>query len=132
VRIVFRWNVPESFTGPAFFQLDRVAFDNSVLAVGPGGSPGRALDLRPAMPNPSREATSFAFTLPQAGDVELEIVDVRGARVWREHPAAMPAGEHQLAWNGVRAEGGAAAAGVYYARVRTPAGSRSRMFVRVR
>jgi hypothetical protein len=132
VRIVFRWNVPESFTGPAFFQLDRVAFDNSVLAVGPGGSPGRSLELRSAMPNPSHEATSFAFTLPQAGDVELEIVDVRGARVWREHHADMPAGEHQLAWNGVRAEGGAAPAGVYYARLRAPSGSRSRMFVRVR
>jgi hypothetical protein len=132
VRIVFRWRVPEPFTGPAFFQLDRIAFDNSVLAVGPGGSPGRSLELRPAMPNPSHEATSFAFTLPQAGDVELEIVDVRGARIWREHHAHLPAGEHQLAWNGVRAEGGVAPAGVYYARVRTPAGSRSRMFVRVR
>jgi len=132
VRIVFRWRVPEVYTGPAFFQLDRVAFDNSVLAVGPGGSPGRALDLRPAIPNPSREATSFAFTLAQAGDVELEIVDVRGARVWRERHAGMPAGQHQLAWNGVRAEGGTAPAGVYYARVRTPAGSQSRMFVRVR
>jgi hypothetical protein len=132
VRIVFRWNVPEPFTGPAFFQLDRIAFDNSVLTVGPGGSPGRSLELRPAMPNPSHEATSFAFTLPQAGDVELEIVDVRGARIWREYHARLPAGEHQLAWNGVRAEGGAAPAGVYYARVRTPAVSRSRMFVRVR
>jgi hypothetical protein len=132
VRIVFRWTVPEVYTGPAFFQLDRVAFDNSVLAVGPSGSPGRTLDLRPAMPNPSREATSFVFTLPQAGDVDLEIVDVRGARVWREHRAGLAAGRHQLAWNGVRAEGGAAPAGVYYALVRTPSGSKSRMFVRVR
>lgn len=132
VRVVFRWNIPETFTGPGYFQLDRVMIDNSVLAVGPGGSPGRALDLRPAMPNPSREATSFAFTLPQTGDVELEIVDVRGARVWSERHAGMPAGEHQLAWSGVRAEGGAAPAGVYYARVRTPAGATSRMFVRVR
>ncbi len=132
VRIVFRWIIPESFTGPGFFQLDRVMFDNSVLAVGPGGSPGQALDLRPAMPNPSRQATTFSFTLPKAGDVEMEIVDVRGARVWSERHAGLAAGEHQLAWSGMRAGGGAAAAGVYYARVRTPAGSSSRMFVRVR
>ena len=132
VRIVFRWAIPESFTGPGLFQLDRVGFDNSVLAVGPGGSPGQALVLRPAMPNPSRDATSFAFTLPHAGDVELEIVDVRGARVWSERLAGLPAGEHRVAWNGVRSGGGLAAAGVYYARVRTPAGSSSRMFVRVR
>jgi len=132
VRIVFRWTIPEYFTGPALFQLDRVMLDNSMLAVGPGGSPGRALDLRPALPNPSRETATFALTLSHPGDVDLEIVDVRGARVWSERHSGMPAGEHRLTWNGARAEGGTAPAGVYYARVRTKLGATSRMFVRVR
>ena len=132
VRIAFRWLIPETHTGPGFFQLDRVVLDNSVLAVGPGGSASLELDLRPARPNPSRDATTFEFTLPRAGDVDLEVVDVRGARVWSERRAGLPAGEHRVAWNGVRAAGGDAPAGVYYARVWTDHGSSSRMFVRVR
>lgn len=132
VRIEFRWHVPEYFTGPAFFQLDRVMIDNVVLAVGPGGGPGQRLELQPARPNPSRESTTFAFTLPQLGDVELEIVDVRGARVWSERHEALPAGEHRLGWSGRTSAGRLAPAGVYYARVRAPGTSTSRMFVRVR
>ena len=131
VRIAFRWRIPEYFTGPGFFQLDRVMIDDVVLAVGPGALAQR-LELQPARPNPSRESASFAFTLPHTGDVELEIVDVRGARVWSERHEALPAGEHRLGWGGRTTQGGVAPAGVYYARVRTQEGSTSRMFVRVR
>jgi hypothetical protein len=132
VRVAFRWHVPQYFTGPGFFQLDRVRIVNDQLNVEPGSGPSRRLDLRPVMPNPSHEAVTFAFLLPDAGDVELEIVDVRGARVWSEQRTGMPAGEHRLSWSGRSSDGALAPAGIYHARVRTPASSTSRMFVRIR
>lgn len=132
VRLVFRWNVPESFTGPGLFQLDHVALNSSLLDAPQTGGPEHTLSLMPATPNPARAATTFRFTLPSAGDVELEIVDVRGARVWYERRAALLAGEHALAWDGKAADGRDSPAGVYFARVRTRDAGHSRMFVRVR
>ncbi len=132
VRLVFRWDVPQSFTGPGLFQLDHVALNSSLLDAPPAGRPLHTLSLMAATPNPARASTTFRFTLPSAGDVELEIVDVRGGRVWYERRAALAAGEHALAWDGKAADGRDAPAGVYFARVHTGDAGHSRMFVRVK
>jgi len=132
VRIEFRWEIPECFTGPGLFQLDHVTLGSAPLEVGPGAEAPRSLTLWPAAPNPSRNAATFRFTLPRTADVELEVVDVHGARVWSERRVGVPAGDHVVAWDGHRTGGAPAPAGVYYARVRTPFAASTRMFVRVR
>ena len=132
VRLVFRWRVPQAFTGPGLFQLDHVALNSSLLGAPSPGQPEHTLTLLPAAPNPARTATTFRVSLQVTGDVELEIVDVHGGRVWYEHRSAMPAGEHALTWDGRRADGRAAPAGVYFAHVRTGDAASSRMFVRVK
>jgi hypothetical protein len=54
--------------------------DNGMLAVQPPVT-GPAFDLRPAAPNPARQATRFDFSSPGDGKVTLTILDLAGRRV---------------------------------------------------
>jgi hypothetical protein len=70
-------------------------------------------------PNPFHGAIRFRFGLPHAAPVTLEIFDVRGARVATLAGGAVrPAGYHTHLWNGSDTTGRAAAAGIYFARLR--------------
>lgn len=131
VRLAFRWDVPEPFTGPGLFQLDHIALNSSLLDAPPSDRAAGRLTVLPAMPNPSRGQAAFRFTLPVASEVELEIVDVRGGRVWHQPRQSYAAGDHALAWDGTTTDGRSTPAGVYFARVRAQGEAQTRMFVRV-
>ena len=77
----------------------------------------RTLRLGPVRPTPARGQAGFAFTLPSAGAVTLELLDLQGRRVasalsgaWREagpqsvsmRTAGVAPGVYfaRLAWNG--------------------------------
>ncbi len=47
-------------------------------------------------PNPTRGATTFAFSLPAAGPAQLKIYDLAGREVWR-HEGNFAEGENELA-----------------------------------
>jgi hypothetical protein len=72
-----------------------------------------------AGPNPFNPTTTLHFDLPQAADVHLSIYDVRGQRIVTLLDAPQPAGRHRIAWMGRDAHGRTAAAGVYFAVLRT-------------
>jgi parallel beta-helix repeat protein len=66
-----------------------------------------------AWPVPARGA--IAFDVPRVlGATHVEVFDVTGALCWR---SAIPAGATHLEWDGREGAGGAAPAGVYFARV---------------
>lgn len=71
-----------------------------------------------AAPNPFNPATTLRFSLPRAGRVQLDIIDLRGRRVQRLASEAMTAGNHEFTWNGVDTAGRPAASGVYQALLR--------------
>lgn len=77
-----------------------------------------------AHPNPSRGATTFSIRAggnPE-GELTIEIVDVRGARVrsiWSGSAAEAPS---TLSWDGRDSEGRAAAAGMYFVRMQGEGG----------
>jgi len=82
------------------------------------GDAPRALVLAGNYPNPFNPSTLVAFSLPRDGAVELDVVDVRGHLVRTLHSGVLPAGRHELTWDGKDAAGHGMASGVYFARLR--------------
>ncbi len=85
-------------------------------------------------PQPFRSEARFSFTLPQESAVRLAVYDVRGRQVATlADGASFAAGAHALQWDGLTSAGAPAPAGLYFARLTTPAdGSRTVRVLRVR
>ena len=107
-----------------YYPVLEVAYTPSGAGVGAQGA--QALQLS-VSPNPFRAATRLAFRLPRTSGIRLAIHDVHGRQVaLLEDGTVFPAGAHTLSWDGRGSRGGALAAGVYFARLITPAdGSRT-------
>ncbi len=86
-----------------------------VTAVGEPSPPGGLL-VR-SQPNPFNPRTTICFEVPAAGNVRLEVYDLRGRLVRVLVDADLPAGSHQRVWDGNDARGLGAASGCYFARV---------------
>jgi hypothetical protein len=100
------------------------------VAVGPLAPPA-VLALSPPVPNPSRGPASFTLDLAAAARAEVAVFDAGGRRIRTLLSEPLAAGHHPLTWDGVRADGGSAPAGIYFVRASTPAGAVSRRLVRV-
>jgi len=73
--------------------------------------------LSAARPNPFRGGTSIPFRISEAGDVRIDILDVRGRLVRELVRSEMAAGEHHVVWDGHGDSGRALAPGAYYLRM---------------
>jgi flagellar hook assembly protein FlgD len=101
--------------------------DASAVAEGPLAA--GALFLSPGAPNPFGERTAFSFHLGQAGPAELLILDAAGRLVRRLAQRSFPAGATHITWNGEDDHGRRVPAGVYFARLESAAGSRTRRVI---
>jgi endonuclease/exonuclease/phosphatase family metal-dependent hydrolase len=72
------------------------------------------LALSPAAPNPFTDRTALRLALPRAAAVELTIYDVTGRAVRTLAAGALPAGEHEVLWDGRDGLGRDAASGIYF------------------
>jgi hypothetical protein len=105
-----------------FATYGRGIWDLNLGTVLAAGTP-RAEPLRMAVfPNPSRENATFAFDLPQAGRTRLEIFGVDGRRVAVAFDAWRPAGRGEVRFDN-RVGGRPLGAGIYLARLTSPAGA---------
>lgn len=76
---------------------------------------GAGVSLSQNVPNPApRGATTIAFALPVAGRVTVGIYDVAGRRIARLVDGELPAGAHQVAWDGKDESGRSVPGGVYF------------------
>ena len=75
------------------------------------------LRLATNFPNPFNSSTQIHFTLPNVGTVQLQIYNLAGQLVATLLDAALPAGPHQIAWNGRDDQGRAVASGIYIYRL---------------
>jgi hypothetical protein len=91
-----------------------------------------ALTLRQNAPNPFRPPTAIAYALPAAGRVRLAIYTVDGRLVRTLIDRVAAAGEHTATWDGRDASGREQAAGVYFYRLETAAGSATRKLALIR
>lgn len=90
-----------------------------------------ALRFEAPRPNPFASATTFAFALPQAAPVTLEIFDLSGRRVRMLAMGELAAGAHAIRWDGTDARG-ARVTGMLFARFRTPGLDRTVRIVSLR
>jgi FlgD Ig-like domain len=88
-------------------------------AVLPGSRPA-TLAFLPPRPNPVEGRAQFAFDLPEAAPVSLEIYDLGGRRLARVVDGMLPAGRHVMSWTPVDDAGRGLAAGLYFARFQAP------------
>ncbi len=72
--------------------------------------------LRPNAPNPFNPTTTFAFDLPQSGEVHLMVYDVTGRNVRTLVSGNLSAGIHHVRWDGTDDAGRGVASGVYVVR----------------
>jgi hypothetical protein len=102
--------------------LDAFTFvpEGSAVGVPPetGTPAGPASYLRAARPNPFGATTTIAFTLADDAPATIVVYDVAGRAVRTLVDGIMPAGEHEVVWDGRDAAGNRVASGVYLYRLR--------------
>ncbi len=81
------------------------------------GAPAPSLMLLPNFPNPFNPHTSLRFVLPSDGNVQLGIFDSSGRLVRQLMDDVLPAGRHEVIWNGQNGQGYAQSSGVYLSRL---------------
>jgi FlgD Ig-like domain len=81
-----------------------------------------ALRLDLAGANPFRAGTSFAFSLPRAGDARVSVHDAAGRLVRVLSDGAHEAGAHRAEWNGRNGVGKPVGSGVYFVRLSAEGG----------
>ncbi|NNE10484.1 MAG: hypothetical protein HKN20_18125, partial [Gemmatimonadetes bacterium] len=71
----------------------------------------------PARPSPFKSSTLFSYAIPTGGAfVELEVFNLAGRRVRTLQSSTMPAGIHQVTWDGKNQAGVSVPASVYFFR----------------
>ncbi len=91
-------------------------FTGQVAGVDPV-APRLAMRVGAPSPNPARAATRLAFELPAPAHVRAGIYDLAGRRIVSLEDGQLPAGRHEIAWDGRDSGGRAAVAGLYFYRV---------------
>jgi endonuclease I len=89
---------------------------------GVGDLPLAAAEIQSIYPNPFNPNTNIAFSLPEAGQVRVEVFTVGGRLVRVLLNDSYDAGEHVLRWDGTDEAGGSVASGAYFFRVQNSAG----------
>jgi flagellar hook assembly protein FlgD len=73
--------------------------------------------LEQNVPNPLNPTTMIAFMLDAASPSRLAVYDVQGRLVRTLVDAALPAGRHEVAWDGRDETGARVASGLYLYRL---------------
>ena len=74
--------------------------------------------LHAPSPNPFNPRTSIRFRLGEDGPVQVRVYDVRGREVVKLVDESLPAGEHDVIWEGRDAAGRRVADGPYVVELR--------------
>ncbi len=125
------------YTGPAgergwWMYFNFVA--EPVPYTGPSVSVGRESGARLALafPNPNRGSVALTCRLESDGPMSLTVHDIVGRRIAELESGWRTAGTHRLAWDGRRADGAAAAPGLYVIRLSCADGTIARKAVLLR
>lgn len=80
-------------------------------------------------PNPFNPTTTVAFTIPEASYVTIEIFNILGQNVRVLVDRDMPAGTHEVVWNGKNDSGAKVSSGIYLYRLTAGDYSQSKKMV---
>lgn len=93
----------------------------TILKSAPGSANKDLENYTPGLmnyPNPFNPTTTICFSLEKATDVELTVFDVLGRKVTCLHSGELPAGEHDIQWDGTNSGGQRLSSGVYFYQLR--------------
>lgn len=110
--------------------LHRINPDGAIVSV-PSGEAGSMVRGR-AWPDPFFDRVQMEFALAAAIPVRMEVIDIRGRRVWDSGTTTLSAGTHVLEWDGRTSDGRRAADGIYFLHVKGPGLAMSRSVVRLK
>jgi hypothetical protein len=123
-------------TGPTviygFDALRGLTTDAPLLGVDPGLGTARTeagVHLLQNRPNPVSRVTTISFDLPSRDHASVELFDVSGRRLRTLVDAELPAGRHDIVWDGADARGRRVGAGVYFYRLHAAGVDRTRRIV---
>ncbi|MDP3830288.1 MAG: T9SS type A sorting domain-containing protein, partial [Ignavibacteriaceae bacterium] len=97
-------------------DLDGTAHYSKVVNVDFTPSP-KEFSLNQNYPNPFNPTTTINFTVPKQDRVKVVIYDAMGRIVNEIMNDVIPAGKHQISWNGVDGNGSKVASGIYFYRL---------------
>jgi hypothetical protein len=98
---------------------------NAGTLTGVGGTPASYVLSLSAYPNPFNPETTIRYTLPSRGRVTIDVFDAHGAHVVTLVNEEKDGGAYTATWTGRDDRGTATGSGVYFARLTSPAGTRS-------
>lgn len=127
---------PDGVTMGWWLHFNFVAVPAAFLSTGApllaSEPPREGPTLAAAAPNPFRDATSVTYSLPAAGRARLRVIDVTGRTVTELVDATRGAGTYHAEWRGTDGAGSAVAPGVYFLRLESQGGARTRRVVLLR
>ena len=120
---------PASDHGGVFVFINQ---GTSATAVAAETATPTAFSLGANYPNPFNPATTIPLAVPAgAKNVDLTIYNVLGQPLRQVWTGPLPAGEHQLTWDGRDAQGQPVATGVYVYRLQVDDQTRTRKMVKL-
>jgi hypothetical protein len=128
---------PDGQTPGWWIYMNFRAVNVSLISTSIGGSApavpvSAGVRLESGVPNPFRSETTFTYAVPRPGSVRLRVVDVAGRLVRELVDSPMVAGVHTASWTGVTTDGRPVTPGIYFVRLDTPDGSRTRRVTHLR
>lgn len=94
-----------------------VAYDPTDVGGGDPSVVPSEYTLSQNYPNPFNPTTEISFALPSAGDVELSVFNILGQKIRMLVNQSLPAGSHEVTWQGTADNGQPVASGVYFYRL---------------
>jgi len=91
-----------------------------------GNQPVAGTELSRVYPNPFNPRTTLEYSIQHAGQVRLEIYDIRGRRVMALIDESLPPGLYTTTWDGTDDQGRRVPSGQFFARLSTADGESSR------
>lgn len=98
------------------------------------GAPGAPLayGLERGRPNPFNPSTTIGYSMPTEGRAHIRVYDVSGREVTTLVDESVPAGRHEVRWDGRNGAGRDATSGIYFVRFEAPGFMQVRQITLVR
>jgi hypothetical protein len=114
------------------FRAKNVSLISTSSPFGPLPTTDHEIARLELAPNPFQSNTTMSYAIPHEGFVRLRIVDVTGRLVRSLVDARVSAGTHSVTWSGIDGDGRSVTPGIYFVRLESEQGSRTRRVVLVR
>jgi hypothetical protein len=111
-RVIFESN---STQGPDTLDVSLEVIDSGLAVAGPVGLPLR-FELGPPRPNPTSQSTVLSLALASGGEIRVSVYDIQGRTIVTLLDRWLPAGFHEVVWDGRNPFGRRVASGVYFLR----------------